>query len=399
MRRVAILPLNVVAFVFLALIRPLRRWLVVDLVIVGFHKYGHLALEPDLLIMRMRREARRGARRSVLWWSLGPKDMQSNVVLATMWKRVLAAKPSWWIAALIRVGDRFPLLACTLRPVSLHGPMNELAATPSHLSFTGDEEATALRAMRNYGVDPDRPWVCLIVRDSGHNADPTGVENPDYEFRNFDVAVFEPLAEHLARLGYQVVRMGAGREKPMTLRCRDVFDYAKSDHRSELLDVYLAAKCAFAVSTQTGPDAVCLAFRRPVCYVDVPVFSQFFLGTELATWNPCMLQKGGHVFSLAEIATSDLAWIKNTQDFIDRGISPRRSSPSEIVAMVDAFVATTVASAPAALVTEQRIASANAVIASGLGDRGRMIFGEIRARLNPRFVEANPEFFVTRDTA
>lgn len=391
--------LNVCAFAFLAIIRPLRRWLAIDLVIVGFHKYGHLALEPDLLLMRVNNESRRGARRPVLWWSLGPKGMQSNTVLATMWKRVLSAKPSWWIAALKRIGDRFPSLACTLRPVSLHGPMNALAATPSHLSFTRDEEAAAVRALRNYGVDPDRPWVCLIVRDSGHNADPTGAENPDYEFRNFDVAVFEPLAEHLARRGYQVVRMGAGREKPMTLKRADVFDYAKSDHRSELLDVYLAAKCRFAVSTQTGPDAVCLAFRRPVCYVDVPVFSQFFLGTELATWNPCMLQKDGHVFSLAEISNGELAWIKNTQHFIDLGISPRRSSPSEIVAMVDAFVATTIAATPAAAATEQRIASANAVIASGLGDRGRAIFGEIRARLNPYFVEANPEFFATADTA
>jgi putative glycosyltransferase (TIGR04372 family) len=396
---VAIFPVNAVAFAFLVLIRPLRRWFAVDLVIVGFHKYGHLALEPDLLLMRARSESGRGARRSVLWWSLGPRKMQSNTVLAAMWKRVLSAKPSWWIAALKRVGDRYPFLACTLRPVSLHGPMNELAAAPPHLSFTRDEEAAARLALRNYGVDPDKPWVCLIVRDSGHNSDPTGAENPDYEFRNFDVAIFEPLAEHLAGHGYQVVRMGAGREKPMTLKCDNVFDYAKSEHRSELLDVYLAAKCAFAVSTQTGPDAVCLAFRRPVCYVDVPVFSQFFLGTELATWNPCMLQKDGYVFSLAEIATSDLAWIKNTQDFIDRGISPRRSSPSEIVAMIDAFVATTVASRPADSSTEERIVAANAVIASGLGDRGRTIFGEVRARLNPHFVEANPEFFVTADTA
>jgi len=398
-RRVVLFLLNVVAFAFLAVIRPLRRWLAVDLVIVGFHKYGHLALEPDLLLMRTKSESRRADRRSVLWWSLGPKDMQSNTVLATMWKRALSAKQSWWIAALKRVGDRFPSLACTLRPVSLHGPMNAIASAPAHLSFTREEEAAALHALRNYGVDPDRPWVCLIVRDSGHNADPTGVENPDYEFRNFDVAVFEPLAEHLARRGYQVVRMGAGREKPMTLKYADVFDYAKSDHRSELLDVYLAAKCAFAISTQTGPDAVCLAFRRPVCYVDVPVFSQFFLGTELATWNPCMLQRDGHVFSLAEIANGELAWIKNTQDFVDLGISPRRSSPAEIVAMVDAFVATSISSAPAAAATEQRIAAANAVIASGLGDRGRAIFGEIRARLNPYFVEANPEFFVTTDTA
>jgi anti-sigma factor ChrR (cupin superfamily) len=105
------------------------------------------------------------------------------------------------------------------------------------------------------------------------------------------------------------------------------------------------------------------------------------------------------VFSLAEIANGELAWIKNTQDFVDLGISPRRSSPAEIVAMVDAFVATTISSAPAAAATEQRIAAANAVIASGLGDRGRAIFGEIRARLNPYFVEANPEFFVTTDTA
>lgn len=399
MRRVAIISLNVVAFTFLALIRPLRRWLAIDLVIVGFHKYGHLALEPDLFLMRTKGESVSASRRSVLWWSLGPRDMQSNTVLASMWKRVLSAKPSWWIAALKRVGDQFPRIACRLRPVSLHGPMNDLAAIPSYLSFTRDEEAAAVRALRNYGIDPTRPWVCLIVRDSGHNADPTGAENPDYEFRNFDVAVFEPLAEHLAQRGYQVVRMGAGREKPMALQCPGVFDYAKSAHRSELLDVYLAAKCLFAVSTQTGPDAVCLAFRRPVCYVDVPVFSQFFLGTELATWNPCMLRKGDHEFSLAEIAGSELAWIKNTQDFIDQGISPRRSTASEVVAMVDAFIATTIDLIPASPEAQRRITTANVLIADGLGERGGKIFGEVKARLNPGFVAANPGFFPTGDTA
>lgn len=390
---------NLAALSFLVAARPLRRWIKVNIVIVGFHKYGHLALEPDLLLMRMRQVSGRESHKSLVWWSLGPTELQSNTVLARLWGRVLAVKPSWWIAALKRMSDRFPALACTLQPVSLHGPMNDMASTPSALSFTHREEEAAMRALRGYGIDPRRPWVCLIVRDSGHNADPTGIENPDYEFRNFDVAVFEPLAEHLSRRGYQVVRMGAGREKPMSLQHQDVFDYATSSHRTELLDVYLAAKCAFAVSTQTGPDAVCLAFRRPVCYVDVPVFSQFFLGTELATWNPCMLRQGSHEFTLEEIANSGLAWIKNTQDFVDRGINPKRSSAAEIIGMVDAFVDASILSNGTAPEVERRIAAANAVIAAGLAERGERIFGDVKARLNPRFIEANPQFFVKANTA
>jgi len=61
--------------------------------------------------------------------------------------------------------------------------------------------------------------------------------------------------------------------------------------RSEFLDVYLGAKCSFAISNGTGFDAIPYVFRRFILYVDhVPLsiintFSKRFLLTTKKIWS------------------------------------------------------------------------------------------------------------------
>ena len=383
-----------ITLIGLRLIRPLVE---VRLMVVAFHKYGHLALEPELALLEIETElARRGRKfpRIITWWSFGPKKLRANPYLVDKWKEVLRAQPSWWLDALIRVGRKVPLLALPLPVLSIQRPMQQLSKTLPRLQFSSTEQTTATTELAKLGMDISKPFVCLVVRDDGHYGDVVSSENPNCLSPNFDVEQFAQACNELVAMGYQVVRMGAGKEKPMLSRSEWVFDYAKSTVRSPFLDVYLAANCAFAVSTQTGPDAVSLLFRRPVCFIDISIFSQFFFGTNLAFWNPCSLRKDDAMISLREIVTSDKVWAKYAYVLRDQGIDGVRLTSEEIAETVKEFA--TLFSNDFSLSSQDAdlCMKANEQIAAGMGQMGKENFGEIQARISPSYLRRNAHWFL-----
>ena len=385
---------SIFILIVLRLAKPFVR---VKLMIVGFHKFGHLALEPDLALLKIKVENETQKTRlpiNIYFWGLGPRKLRSNQVLGAMWSRQILVMPSWLIGGLVKAGETFKKLALEIPKLSIHGPANLQVSTKPTLQFTPDQIRQGNAGLLNLGIDVHRPFVCLVVRDSGHNSDPSGAEHPEYEFRNFDVDTFSDVATALVGRGYQVVRMGAGKEKPFSLKIDGVFDYATSRHRTELMDIFLAANCSFAVSTQTGPDAVCLAFRRPVCFVDIPIFSQFFFGSGLAYWNPTIYVKNGVQLSLEEIVNSELMWIKTTDDLLSLGITGIRSNPAQITENVLSFTDLFENDFECSEVDNEVSDLANSKVVSGMGDIGREIFGDVRARFNPAFLRRNADWFL-----
>jgi putative glycosyltransferase (TIGR04372 family) len=272
--------------------------------------------------------------------------------------------------------------------------MQQLSKTAPRLQFSSTEQTTATTELAKLGMDVSKPFVCLVVRDDGHYGDVVSSENPNCLSPNFDVEQFVQASNELVTMGYQVVRMGAGKEKPMLSRSEWVFDYAKSAVRSPFLDVYLAAHCAFAVSTQTGPDAVSLLFRRPVCFIDISIFSQFFFGTNLAFWNPCSLRKDDAMISLREIVTSDKVWAKYAYVLRDQGIDGVRLTSEEIAETVKEFA--TLFSNDFSLPSQDAdlCLKANEQIAAGIGQKGKEGFGEIQARISPSYLRRNAHWFL-----
>jgi putative glycosyltransferase (TIGR04372 family) len=383
-----------IVLIGLRLIRPLVE---VRLMVVAFHKYGHLALEPELALLEIETELKSRGRkfpRIITWWSFGPKKLRANPYLVDKWKEVLRAQPSWWLDALIRVGRKVPLLALPLPVLSIQRPMQQLSKTAPRLQFSSTEQTTATIELAKLGMDINKPFVCLVVRDDGHYGDVVSSDNPDCLSPNFDVEQFVQASNELVTMGYQVVRMGAGKEKPMLSRSPGIFDYAKSAVRSPFLDVYLAAHCAFAVSTQTGPDAVSLLFRRPVCFIDISIFSQFFFGTNLAFWNPCSLKNDDAMISLREIVTSDKVWAKYAYVLREQGIEGVRLTSEEIAETVKEFA--TLFSNDFSLPSQDAdlCMKANEQIAAGMGQMGKENFGEIQARISPSYLRRNAHWFL-----
>lgn len=62
--------------------------------------------------------------------------------------------------------------------------------------------------------------------------------------------------------------MGSAVSKVFKVDNPKIIDYATNGMRSDFMDIYLAAKCLFCISTGLGFDAVPTVFRRPVVYVN-----------------------------------------------------------------------------------------------------------------------------------
>jgi putative glycosyltransferase (TIGR04372 family) len=391
MKKIAKIFLQIPALLVLIVLRILRPVLKVELCIVAFHRFGHLALEPEIYLGELEiRAAQRDGRRfpiTVQWWSLGPKKLQANRYLATKWKQVIRVLPSWWIDALHSVGTKISMLRLVEPHMSIRGSLNSLDRTDAQLELTDNEIAEGMSQLRAIGIDPNKPYACLVVRDGGYYASLGEKESDGYSFLNFDISTFEQAALSLVQRGYQVVRMGAGSAATFGAGHSTVIDYANSNLRSEFLDIYIAATCSFAISTQTGPDAVCLAFRRPVCYIDVTRFSQFFFGTKLAWWNPAELWQGDSRLTLRDILRGPIFWIKDPNDFIRQGIRQVRSGAERIDHLVMSFVDAFENDVNRSNEIDEKVHSVRDIIARETGDRGKSEFGEIHAVLNSGFVE------------
>ena len=103
--------------------------------------------------------------------------------------------------------------------------------------------------------------------------------------------------------------------------------------RSDFMDVYLAAHCAFCVTSGTGLDAVCASLRRPMCFVNYAPFEYlptWFAGS-LAIWKH--YEKDGKRMTVEEIAKSDAGHFMRAEEFEIAGIALVDNTPEEIKAV------------------------------------------------------------------
>jgi putative glycosyltransferase (TIGR04372 family) len=166
-------------------------------------------------------------------------------------------------------------------------------------------------------------------------------------------------------------------------------DYANSSIRSEELDVKLAMRCSFAISTQSGPDAVALLARRPVLYIDVLRYSQFFFGTKLATWCPIKMYdfKEQRDWSLLRLCSSHLLLAKRPEDFVGSGLTFTRSTSREIRDYVSDYL--NEFHQPAETGVADLRALVNASLQRAMGDYGRRTFGDIVAPVSRKWLKDN----------
>ena len=310
----------------------LRKTVVVEFVLPNVTLFGHLALEPEKVLSKNATQVSRsvGEPKRVLIWSLGKSKDQVNKALVKIWRRELFVLPSAIVDAMHRVSKRLPNFEMkVLQFDKLHENDHVLDSCDSHLKFTASEMQTGEQYLRHVGIDPDTPYICLIVREAAW-APPTTGPSSSGTLRSRSFKDFLLAAEALADLGVAVIKLGAA--GTFQTAGTKIIDYANSKNKSEFLDVFLPSHAKCVISTMSGPDAVALAGRVPVFYVDIAQYSLCFAGTRLVTWAPARLisQKLGRAMSLSEVFESGAGRFLGSTAFDQAGITIEQSSPEQI---------------------------------------------------------------------
>lgn len=210
-----------------------------------------------------------------------------------------------------------------------------LKKTKPHLHFTKEEEKKGMEFMERIGCSGDQKFVCLIVRDSSYLDQLSFHSDCAYHnYRDSDIDTYEKAALALAEKGYWIFRMGKVVHKPLKTEHPRIPDYAKSPFRSDFLDIWLAAKCYFALSTNTGIGDVSFVFRRPMAVVNaLPLGYINTISNRSTIWLPKMIVWKKNKISLTlkeQIQTGVIGFLR-TQEYASAGVELIDNSPDDIL--------------------------------------------------------------------
>jgi putative glycosyltransferase (TIGR04372 family) len=321
------LPLCISAIPVVLVIRLIRPWLLIRW--NGMHSnIGHFAANTELYLCERDAGINSPEQTYVDIFYYAHRKVY-NKQLEIMWKRILRIWPSWiWgsIALtnrLIPGGRAHEIGHNTQHDRDVHNLLDDF---PAHLQFTPVEEARGIAGLRAMGIPIGAPFVCLIVRDSAFH-------NFAFDsYRDSNIHNYVLAAEELANRGYFVVRMGSKVHSAINSIHPKVIDYATNGTRSDFMDIYLGAKCAFCVSTATGWDAVPLIFRRPIVYVNMSPagYFQTFRDVFLGIFKHHLDLTSNRKLSLVEIFSRGAGFCVVTPDYESKGVYLIENTPEEI---------------------------------------------------------------------
>jgi hypothetical protein len=148
-----------------------------------------------------------------------------------------------------------------------YGPFSEFEDDPWHVSFSGPQQAEGEQLMREIGLEPGAPFVCVHWRDNAYYDQVNPEDGRATTYRNTRTENMLPALRELARRGVPVLRMGARAEEPLPeaflSEHPNVVDYARR-FRTDLGDIFLTANCELFVGTNSGLVVLAQAFNRPL---------------------------------------------------------------------------------------------------------------------------------------
>ena len=113
---------------------------------------------------------------------------------------------------------------------------------------------------------------------------------------------------------------------------KSVIDYANSNIRSDMLDVYLFSQAKFVITTSTGMDFIGALFRVPMGIVNVVSAWSVFEGEILKSYQPKEIfdTKSGYHVGLEELLSRGYQEAYNRSDFLSMNLRFVDNSPEDL---------------------------------------------------------------------
>jgi len=254
------------------LLRPFKRIYFAPL---QSNRIGHFIGDTEILLARIHKDEIESQKQILVFWI--PNELISNYYVYKIWKQKIHVIPYNLVSSSILLTaiylEKILKIQLTYRFIGWDGYLpfvHLLEKTPTVFSMPQKDKEICLEMLKLNGIDTDRQWVCILARDDKF----LNEEFPEFDwnynsYRNSDINSFKLAAEYLAQKEIIVFRMGSNVEKTFSNQKDNfIIDYANCSWKNEMLDIYLAIKSLFFISTGTGLDAVSVATRKPLLWVN-----------------------------------------------------------------------------------------------------------------------------------
>lgn len=334
LRRVFNLPLYFLAVLIYLIIRALKPIVLIRIGELFSSRIGHYAGNTEMYCCEQDAGINKPECRYVDLFYQGSSIC--NKQLSLMWSRTLRIYPKWLLGPVRRIcnfgfgGAAHVLDMSSQLDRDVHNLLDEYDC---HIWFTEDEMTLGYHRLRELGVPSGCPFICLIVRDPTYlNSVQPDVDWSGHSYRDVDVDNYVLACNTLAERGYYVFRMGAVVKSPLKSESSKVIDYASNGMRTDFMDIWLGAHCAFCVSVGTGFDAIPVIFRRPVVFVNMVPLGYFFSFRSefIGLFKHHYQISSGQEMTLQEIVESGVHLSLETKEYADQGVSLKENSPEEI---------------------------------------------------------------------
>jgi putative glycosyltransferase (TIGR04372 family) len=199
-----------------------------------------------------------------------------------------------------------------------------------HFSLSAGLRSRGDDWLRSAGIDPADPFVLLHVRDASYLP-----EKAHHLFRCADIANYQPAIDRLVEHGYQVFRLGDAACPPLSHPSGRVIDVPHHPGYAPFLDVYLSARCRFAVNQASGPEALVRAFGRPALTVNLMLeHLRLPLADDLLVFKHVRRAGNGAEVSYREMLALGLPGFGTSKKFEDAGLVVEENTAAEIDAAV-----------------------------------------------------------------
>src|ERR1043166_6802124 len=180
-----------------------------------------------------------------------------------------------------------------------------LIRDPVPVRLSQKDETEAQRQATEVGIFAETKLVTLHVREAGFRSRPGRPEDRSMSTRNARIETYDKALDFLLEQGYFIVRIGDSTMTP--LNRNGVLDLAKSDKRTELLELYCLMKSDFLLGCESGLLGVSNLINLPFLSVNAtdPVSSYPIRHDGLYILKRVMDRKSENVLSLADMLKED----------------------------------------------------------------------------------------------
>lgn len=146
------------------------------------------------------------------------------------------------------------------------------------LNLSTSDYKRGWQCLQEMGVPQDAWFVSMHVREGTFTGDK---RNSVHTYRNSDINSYRKAVESITKCGGWVIRIGDGMMSPLSPMPQAI-DYARSDWKSDWMDIFLLSQCRFFLGTNSGPSDVPPLFGVPSVLVNVwPIWEGTFIGKDI----------------------------------------------------------------------------------------------------------------------